>query len=142
MAQQFPDIPEQDWVIVETDIEWNITEESIDWNEDSMLELPEGIQTSIVNSNEAEQRVDFFVRFPEGYIEPEHTHAGAHAVMIVDGTMTLHGHTLTSGDYLYGQKTPHGPMEYHSEDADYGCLVFATFVGGSPIHEWDENPNR
>lgn len=23
-------------------------------------------------------------------------------------------------------------MEYHCDDADYGCLVFASFVGGRP----------
>lgn len=142
MENQFPDIEPQDWVITETDIEWSIDVESIPWEKDPHMTLPEGVKTYTVNSNEAEQRADFFIQFPEGYIEPEHTHPSAHAVLIIDGTMTVHGHTLTSGDYIYGQKLPHGPMEYHCEDADYGCLVFASFVGGSPAHDWDEDPNK
>lgn len=142
MVFQFPDIPEQDWVIVENDIEWTIDEESIPWEDDPHMELPEGVKTYTVNQNEPEGRADFFIRFPEGYIEPEHTHPSAHAVLIIDGTMDIHGHLLTSGDYVYGQKVPHGPMEYHCDHADYGCLVFASFVGGSPAHEWDEDPNE
>jgi hypothetical protein len=142
MTPSFPDIPEQDWVIEENDIEWSIDEESINWENDPHMDLPEGVKTYTVNENEAEQRSDFYIRFPEGYIEPEHVHDSAHAVLIIDGTMSLHGHTLTSGDYLYGQKTPHGPMEYSCDDADYGCLVFASFVGGSPSHDWDEDPNE
>ncbi|QIO25228.1 hypothetical protein [Haloarcula sp. JP-L23] len=57
-------------------------------------------------------------------------------------SQTLRQLLLTSGDYLYGQKLPHGPMEYHCEDAEYGCLIFASFVGGSPAHDWDDDPNE
>lgn len=142
MGVHFPDIPEQDWVIVETDINWDVNAEEIPWEEDPYLELPEGVKTFTLNTNDEEGRADMFVRFPAGYVEPEHTHPSAHAVLILDGTMTVHGHTLTPGDYIYGQKAPHGPMEYHCDHADYGCVVFASFVGGSPAHAWDADPNQ
>jgi hypothetical protein len=142
MIPEMPDIPEQDWVIEENDIKWSVTMEDIDWESDPHMELPEGVKTYTLNKNEPEGRTDLFVRFPEGYIEPEHTHTSAHAILILDGTMTVHDHVLTSGNYLYGQKVPHGPMEYHCDDADYGCLVFASFVGGSPAHDWNEDHNE
>jgi hypothetical protein len=53
--------------------------------------------------------------------------------------MVVHDRVLTSGNYLYDQKVSHGPMEYHCDDADYGCLVFASFVGGSPAHDWNKD---
>lgn len=141
---EIPDIPEQDWKIVENDLDWNVTAEDIDWESADVLELPEGVMLKILNRNEAEGRLDGFQKFPEGYIEPEHTHEAAHAVLVVDGTIDLHGHLLTAGDYFYGQKEPHGPMEYSNPDGDgdYGCIVFISYVGGSPAHSWDEDPNE
>jgi hypothetical protein len=142
MGQDFPEIPEQETVIVENDIDWTVTDEDIDWESGDTLTLPEGVMIKPVNQNEAENRFDAFQRFPEGYIEPRHTHEAAHAVLILDGEMHIHGHVLTSGDYLYGQKQPHGPMEYTSDEADYGCLVFVSYIGGSHSHQWDEDPNE
>lgn len=144
MPTEFPDIPEQETVIVETDIDWEITDEDIDWTSGDILELPEGVMIKIVHQNEAEGRLDGFQKFPEGYIEPEHTHTAAHAAIILDGQMHVHGHVLTAGDYLYGQKQPHGPMEYTNPDGagDHGCIVFISYVGGSPAHRWDEDPNQ
>lgn len=144
MTREFPDISKQETVIVENDIDWEITDESIDWGSGEVLELPEGVMLKVVNKNEEEGRLDGFQRFPEGYIEPEHTHDAAHAALILAGQMHVHGHVLTSGDYLYGQKEPHGPMEYTNPDGDgdYGCIVFISYVGGSPAHRWDEDPNE
>lgn len=130
---EFPDIPPQQPAIVENDITWEVTEEDIDWDDDDMLDLPEGLRVKVINENEAEKRVDFFVKFPPGYVEPRHTHDAAHADIIVDGEMHVHGHVLTPGDYIYGQKEPHGPMEFPK-----GCIVFASYTGGSPSHRWDD----
>lgn len=137
MAGSFPDIEPQECVIVENGIEWDVDVADIEWDDDDLLTLPEGVKSKVVNENEAEQRADIFIQFPPGYVEPEHVHESAHSVLIVDGPMLVHGHELTSGDYVYGQKLPHGPMEYPD-----GCTVFASFVGGSPAHDWDENPNE
>lgn len=137
MTKVFPDIPPIDTVIVENDIDWSVTEEDVDWESGEILTLPEGVLVKILNKNEEEGRADMFIKFPPGYIEPQHSHEAAHAVMIIDGRMLVHGHELTPGDYIYGQKEPHGPMEYPD-----GCTVFASFVGGSPAHHWDEDPNE
>jgi len=134
----FADVPAQEPVIVETDVAWDLTVEDLEWEADPHMDLPEGVETYTVNQNEAEGRRDFYIKFPEGYVEPEHTHPAAHASLLVDGTMTVHGHTLTPGDYFYGQQVPHGPMEYHCEDAEYGAIVFVSFVGGSPSHDYEE----
>lgn len=128
----FPEIEPQAPVTATHDIEWTIDTEEIDWESDDMLDLPGELDTYVINRNEAEQRIDFFVKFPPGYVEPRHTHAAAHADLIVDGEMHVHGEVLTSGDYIYGQKLPHGPMEFPE-----GCIVFASYTGGSPSHEWD-----
>lgn len=133
MPQEFPEISPQEPVIVENDLEWTVTADDIDWEDDTFLDLPEGLKTKVINENEAEGRIDFFVKFPPGYTEPRHTHAAAHADIIVDGRMLVHGHELTPGDYIYGQKEPHGPMEFPD-----GCIVFCSYTGGSPSHEWDE----
>ena len=131
---EFPDIPPQAPVLAESDIDWEVTREEIDWESDDMLDLPEGLQTHVINENEAEGRIDFFVKFPPGYVEPRHTHAAAHADLIVDGEMHVHGQVLTPGDYIFGQKEPHGPMEFPE-----GCIVFCSYTGGSPSHEWSED---
>lgn len=128
----FPDIPPQAPAVVHSDISWTVDEDDIDWEDDDMLDLPEGVMTKVIYENEAERRIDFFVKFPPGYVEPRHTHEAAHADLIVDGEMHVHGEVLTPGDYIYGQKEPHGPMEF-----PVGCIVFCSYVGGSPSHHWD-----
>jgi quercetin dioxygenase-like cupin family protein len=134
MVSQFPDIEPQEPVIVETDVEITLDSESVDWERGDVLTLPEGVLVHVLNENEPERRLDFLVKFPPGYVEPEHTHKGAHASLILDGRMLVHGHELTPGDYLYGHAVDHGPMEYPD-----GCVIFTSFVGGSVKHEeWAE----
>ena len=58
MANEFPDIPEQETVIVENDISWDVTAENIDWDEGDILTLPEGVMAKVINQNEAEGRAD------------------------------------------------------------------------------------
>jgi len=134
--KHFPDIPEKETVIVENAINWSIIAEEIDWESGEVLTLPKGVRIKILNKNDEEGRLDVFIKFPPGYIEPAHSHEAAHATILIAGRMLIHGHELTPGDYVYGQKELHGPMEYPD-----GCIVFASFVGGSPAHHWDEDPN-
>lgn len=134
MSQQFPNIDPQEPIIVENDLKITLKSESLDWEDGDVLTLPEGVKVHILNENDPEGRVDLIVKFPPGYVEPEHTHQGAHASLILDGRMLVHGHELTPGDYFYGHKVDHGPMEYPD-----GCVIFTSFVGGSIEHrEWDE----
>ena len=124
-------LPSRNAVIVETDISLTLDVDAIDWDNGEILNLPEGVKVKIVNEDTEISRRDMFVKFPSGYIEPEHTHSAGHAVIILDGKMLVHGHELTPGDYIYGQQAPHGPMEYPE-----GCIVFASFIGGSVSHNW------
>ena len=104
-----------------------------DWTDGrGLVALPEGVQVKILRHDpDDDDRVDFLVRFPPGYTEPEHTHTGHHVTMVVEGKQIVGGETLLPGDYLYGpRKTPHGPFEYPE-----GCIVFASMRGGT-IHEF------
>ena len=133
MADPSPGVDPQEPVIVENPLEIELVTESIDWAAGDVLTLPEGVQAKVLNENEPERRTDLLVKFPPGYVEPAHTHEGAHAAMILDGRMLIHGHELTPGDYVYGHQVEHGPMEYPD-----GAVIFASFVGGSPAHrDWD-----
>lgn len=129
---QRDDVPEG-VVIVENEMEFTLERDDIDWRDDDIFDLPEGVQIHVVNQSEEEGRTDKFVRFPPGYVEPEHTHEAEHATLIIDGRMLVHGYELTSGDYIFGpSELPHGPMEYPD-----GCIVFSSSVGGSTVHDWD-----
>lgn len=133
MSRQFPSIDPQEPVIVENDLEITLESESLDWEDGDVLTLPEGVKVHVLNENGPEGRMDLLVKFPPEYVEPRHTHEGAHAAMILDGRMLIHGHELTPGDYVYGHKVDHGPMEYPD-----GAVVFASFVGGSLAHrDWE-----
>ena len=133
MTGGFPTISPQETEIVETDIDWHVDHEAIDWSEDELLGLPEGVQSKVLNTNEAERRVDQIHRYPPGYHEPEHAHETAHAVLVLEGRLLIGGHELGPGDYVYGQQVPHGPSE-----APEDCTIFASFVGGDIDHVWDE----
>lgn len=136
MPEHFPDVPPKEPVIVENDLEFSVTADDVDWSaslQDDRFNFPEGTQAKVVHEDPSEGRVEKLVKFDPGFVEPRHSHEGGHAVLVLDGKMEVHGETLTSGDYLYGQQVPHGPMEYPE-----GCMVFASFVGGSASLEWDE----
>lgn len=130
---EFPDISPQEPAIVHTGIELSVDEDEVDWDDAELLGLPEGLRVEVVNENEAEGRTDMLVKYPEGYHEPRHTHESAHACLVLDGRIVTEGHELTAGDYIYGQQVPHGPWEFPD-----GGMNFVSFVGGSPLHEWDE----
>lgn len=133
MARQFPSIDAQEPVIVENDLTITLESERIDWEDGDVLALPEGVKVHVLNENEPEGRMDMLVKFPPGYVEPRHTHEGAHASLVLEGRMLMHGHELTPGDYVYGHKVEHGPMEYPD-----GCVHFVSFVGGSNAHrDWE-----
>lgn len=134
MTHQFPDIEPQDPKFVQNDFTLRLEVDNLDWESGDVLTLPEGVKVYVLNENEPEGRRDFLVKFPPGYVEPAHTHDGAHASLLLQGRMLVHGRELTPGDYVYGQKVEHGPMEYPD-----GAVMFASFVGGSTAHEgWED----
>jgi len=98
-----------------------------------LLTLPTGIQVKVFAKDEAMKRVDMKVRFPAGYVEPEHSHKSWHSIVVLKGRMCVAGKDLRPGDYVFGWDNLHGPYEYPD-----GCEVFAVFTGEGTEHEWNE----
>lgn len=133
MGRDFPDIAPQESKMAELGLELSVEEDEVDWEDAELLGLPEGLQVKIIHENEAEGRTDMLVKYPAGYVEPQHVHESAHACLILGGRILTDGRELTPGDYIYGQQMPHGPWEFPD-----GGMNFVSFVGGSPTHEWGD----
>lgn len=98
-----------------------------------LLTLPPGVQVKIFAYDRVMKRIDMKVKFPKGYVEPEHTHKSWHSILVTKGRMCVAGKDLRPGDYVFGWDLPHGPYEYPD-----GCEVFVVFMGEGTQHEWDE----
>jgi anti-sigma factor ChrR (cupin superfamily) len=100
---------------------------------DEINELPPGQEVKILRKyDEDDHALDMLVRYPAGYVEPRHTHAGEHMTLIVEGTMILDGKEYGPGDYIYGPRdVPHGPFEYPE-----GVVLYASQRGGT-VHEYE-----
>jgi len=111
-----------------------IHDDEIPWQEGSksVLTLPEGVQVKIFAHDKAMGRIDMKVKFPPGYVEPEHAHKSWHSIVVLKGRMCVAGKDLRPGDYVFGWDELHGPYEYPD-----GCEVFVVFMGDSVAHEWD-----
>lgn len=116
-----------------------IHDHEIPWQEGSKsyLKLPEGVQVKIFAHDEAMGRIDMKVKFPPGYVEPEHAHKSWHSIIVLKGRMCVAGKDLRPGDYVFGWDELHGPYEYPD-----GCEVFVVFMGESVSHEWDEAKHK
>ena len=105
------------------------------WLEDvDTLTLGRGVRVKILFQDDT--HTDMLVKFPPGYVEPEHTHQASHSVLIVEGLQILHGEQMRPGDFVRASgMEPHGPFEYPE-----GCIVFASWWGGSPHHRYPGSP--
>jgi ChrR Cupin-like domain len=110
-----------------------VRDDEIPWREgsQSILKLPVGVQVKIFAHDSAMGRIDMKVKFPPGYVEPEHSHKSWHSIVVLRGRMLVAGKELHPGDYVFGWDELHGPYEYPD-----GCEVFAVFMGESVAHEW------
>jgi len=108
------------------EVEW---EDGLDNN---ILTLPKGVQVKVFAQDIAMKRVDMKVKFPPGYVEPEHSHKSWHSIVVLKGRMCVAGKDLRPGDYVFGWDLPHGPYEYPD-----GCEVFVVFMGEGTEHQWD-----
>lgn len=102
-----------------------VNTEEIEWEDgEKILGLPPGVQVKTIREgyDEVSDRVEKFVKFPPGYIEPRHEHDHYHCILVLEGEMHVDGKTLTPGDYVYGggAENLHGPYEY-----PVGCMVFS-----------------
>ncbi len=95
--------------------------------------LPDGCEYRIYNDKDEDELTTMLVRFPTGYLEPEHEHDSDHWGVIVDGEMHVDGEILRRGDFHHAPRNvPHGPFYY-----PVGCTVFGTLRGPSILHEYE-----
>src|SRR5262249_39484012 len=112
-----------------------IHDNEIPWQEGSKsnLTLPAGVQVKIFAHDKAMGRIDMKVKFPPGYVEPEHAHRSWHSIVVLKRRMCVAGKELPPGDFVFGWGELHRPLQYPD-----GCEVFVVFMGESISHEWDE----
>ena len=81
-----------------------IHDDEIPWQEGSksVLKLPDGVQVKIFAHDKGMGRVDMKVKFPPGYVEPEHAHKSWHSIVVLKGRMCVAGKDLRPGDYVFG----------------------------------------
>jgi hypothetical protein len=112
-----------------------IYDRDIPWAEglaNELLRLPKGVQAKVFAHDPVMKRIDMKVKFPPGYVEPEHNHKSWHSIIVLKGRMCVAGKDLRPGDYVFGWDRPHGPYEYPD-----GCEVFVVFMGEGTEHMWD-----
>ncbi len=109
----------------------------LQWQDDvDVLTLRNGVQVKVLNRDPANHQTDMLVKFPPGYVEPEHAHDSTHAIIVVEGVQVAEGEAMRPGDYVFGPaNVPHGPFEYPE-----GCVVFASFHGHSSRHQYEGSP--
>jgi hypothetical protein len=113
-----------------------IHDRDVPWEEgvaNELLTLPKGVQVKVFAHDPVMKRIDMKVKFPPGYVEPEHRHKSWHSIVVLKGRMCVAGKDLRPGDYVFGWDRPHGPYEYPD-----GCEVFVVFMGEGTEHVWDE----
>ena len=114
-----------------------IYDKTIPWESEpanELLTLPKGVKVKIFAYDPVMKRIDMKVKFPKGYVEPQHTHKSWHSILVTKGRMCVAGKDLRPGDYVFGWDLPHGPYEYPD-----GCEVFVVFMGGGTQHVWKED---
>ena len=111
-----------------------IHDDEVPWEDgldNNLLTLPPGIKVKVFAKDEVMKRVDMKVKFPPGYVEPEHSHKSWHSIVVLKGRMCVAGKDLRPGDYVFGWDELHGPYEYPD-----GCEVFVVFMGEGTQHQW------
>lgn len=102
-----------------------------EWVDDvDILALGEGVQVKVMYRDDAAGLVNMLIRFPPGYVEPEHTHDSEHSGVVLEGTQIVGDAVLRPGDTLHAPaNVPHGPFSYPE-----GCVLFTSFRGKSAVH--------
>jgi anti-sigma factor ChrR (cupin superfamily) len=101
-----------------------------------VLSLRGGVQVKVFHSDPELGVADMLIKFPPGYVEPEHAHESSHSIVVLEGVQIVKGVHLRPGDYVWASgPQPHGPYEYPE-----GCVVFASFRGLSARHRYTGSP--
>ncbi|WP_375481079.1 cupin domain-containing protein [uncultured Jatrophihabitans sp.] len=94
----------------------------LEWVPAEMFALPEGCEYKIFKDDGGDGLRAVMVRFPPGYVEPEHQHAMEHWGIVIEGEMHVDGKKLGPGDFHFAPANVlHGPFYYPK-----GCIVFGT----------------
>lgn len=109
----------------------------LEWQDDSdVLSLGRGVQVKVLHQDPEAGVADMLIKFPAGYVEPEHVHESSHAVTVLEGCQIANGEHMHPGDYVWAAGPErHGPFEYPE-----GCVVFACFRGLSAKHRYEGSP--
>jgi anti-sigma factor ChrR (cupin superfamily) len=109
----------------------------LDWQDDvDVLSLRGGVQVKVFHSDPELGVADMLIKFPPGYVEPEHAHQSSHSIVVLEGVQIVKGVHLRPGDYVWAAgPEPHGPYEYPE-----GCVVFASFRCLSTQHRYNGSP--
>ncbi|MGH9102266.1 MAG: cupin domain-containing protein [Acidimicrobiales bacterium] len=109
----------------------------LEWESDvDVLSLGNGVQVKVFYQDRETGHADMLVKFPPGYTEPEHSHESSHSVVVLEGVQIVRGVHVHPGDYVWAAgPEPHGPFHYPE-----GCVVFASFRGGSSLHRYAGSP--
>jgi quercetin dioxygenase-like cupin family protein len=105
----------------------------LEWQDDvDVLSLRGGVQVKVFQSDPELGLADMLIKFPPGYVEPEHAHESSHSIVVLEGVQIVKGVHLHPGDYVWASgPEPHGPYGYPE-----GCVVFASFRGLSSRHRY------
>lgn len=109
----------------------------LEWEDDvDVLTLRGGVQVKVLFEDPDTEHIDMLIKFPPGYVEPEHNHEASHSVVVLEGLQIVKGEHMRPGDYVWAAgPEPHGPFEYPE-----GCVVFASFRGPSAQHRYEGSP--
>jgi anti-sigma factor ChrR (cupin superfamily) len=109
----------------------------MEWKDDvNILALGNGVQVKVLYQDLETEHTDMLVKFPPGYVEPEHTHEASHSIMVLEGVQIVNGEHMHPGDYIWASGPElHGPYEYPE-----GCVVFVSFRGPSIKHIYPGSP--
>jgi hypothetical protein len=108
-----------------------INADDIEWDDNvTLFQLPTGahkihpnLKIKVLMRDDARGQVAALVKFPPGYVEPQHEHVTSHCVCVLEGEQHVAGKVLKKGDFHYAPPdTPHGPFEY-----PVGGIVFAVY---------------
>jgi len=107
------------------------------WQDDvDVLTLRNRVQVKVLNRDPANHQTDMLVKFPAGYVEPEHTHDSTHAIMVVEGVQVAEGEPMRPGDYdALARRTPDGPHGRGRRDRRGGGL---RGLAGRLVHDRGE----
>ncbi len=111
----------------------------LEWVDDvDILTLGHGVQVKVLYQDRQTEHTDMLVKFPAGYVEPEHTHDASHSIIVLEGLQIVNGEVMQPGDYVWASgPKPHGPFEYPE-----GCVVFVSFRGPSIKHIYAGSPGE